>query len=433
MTSTTNSIITSNADGQFVDANSCFLNTNVSSAITSPVSSAPIPVITNSNSNNSSINNLDNSLNANNVNVNNQLIDLICKLNQTVKSLQSEISILREKVDSNIGNNVNIENNSNSNSNSNSNLNSVENNFSNTNSINNGQLNDLNFCAPQPIKIPSGLTPFPPFSPEEDIIVWIDKIESLNKVLRLTDESLIETICMHVDPKTFQWLKLQKVKNANLTWLQLKDAFKAKFDVGNKTKLLSQMYNRKQKQFEEINDFVIEKLTLINRANPLMDEIDKIQVIFDGLRADVQKCIANYNKNNLDEFIECLDKLNSAYKISNEKFKTKMQNKNQFKSNNFTNKNKPDFRHKHSSFENNNSKSNSNSTFANQSKEKPKKEPNLNKYKDKYCHNCFEKGHIKPYCPKPKHNVPVNMIGDILNEYSSKQNHINKNQNISLN
>ena len=52
MTSTTNSIVTSNADGQFVDANSCFLNTNVSSAITSPVSSAPIPVITNSNSNN---------------------------------------------------------------------------------------------------------------------------------------------------------------------------------------------------------------------------------------------------------------------------------------------------------------------------------------------------------------------------------------------
>ena len=65
-------------------------------------------------------------------------------------------------------------------------------------------MNDLNLCASQPIKIPSGLTPFPPFNPEGDIIVWLDKIESLNKVLRLTDESLIETICMHVDPKTFQ-------------------------------------------------------------------------------------------------------------------------------------------------------------------------------------------------------------------------------------
>ena len=238
---------------------------------------------------------------------------------------------------------------------------------------------------------------------------------------------------MHIDPKTFQWLTLQKDKNVNLNWTQLKEAFKAKFDVGNKTKLLSKMYNRKQNQFEDVNDFVIEKLTLINRANPLMNDTDKIQLIFDGLRADVQKCIANYNKNNLDEFIECLDKLNSAYKISNEKFKAKMQNKNKFKSNNFTHKNKSDFKYEYNSYENNNAKPNSSSSFVNLNKEKPKKEPNMNKYKDKYCHNCFEKGHIKPYCPKPKHNVPVNLIGDILNEYSAKQNHTNNNQNDNLN
>ena len=324
MTSTTNSIVTSNADGQFVDANTDFLNTNVISAITTPVSSVPIPIIANSNPHN----NLNN-----NFNVNNQLLELINTLNQTVKNLQNDINIIREKVDSNINNgNNNVGADINLNCNLNSNLNSNQNNsVSSINSISNGQVNDLNLCASQPIRIPSGLTPFPPFNPEGDIIVWLDKIESLNKVLRLTDESLIETICMHVDPKTFQWLTLQKVKNVNLNWTQLKEAFKAKFDVGNKTKLLSKMYNRKQNQFEDVNDFVIEKLTLINRANPLMNDTDKIQLIFDGLRADVQKCIANYNKNNLDEFIECLDKLNSAYKISNEKFKAKMQNKNKFK------------------------------------------------------------------------------------------------------
>ena len=65
---------------------------------------------------------------------------------------------------------------------------------------------------------------------------------------------------MHVDPKTFQWWTLQKVKNVNLNWAQLRQAFKVKFDVGNKLKLLSKMYNRKKSQFEQINDFVIEKL-----------------------------------------------------------------------------------------------------------------------------------------------------------------------------
>ena len=78
-----------------------------------------------------------------------------------------------------------------------------------------------------------------------------------------------------------------------------------------------------------------------------MDDTDKIQLIFDGLRTDVQKYIANYNTNNLDKFIECLDKLNLAYKISNEKFQAKMQNKNKFESNNFTHKNKSDFKYKY--------------------------------------------------------------------------------------
>ena len=113
------------------------------------------------------------------------------------------------KVNSNINNNGNNGNaESNSNCNLNSNLNSNHNkSISNNNSISNCQVNDLDLCASHPIKIPSNLTLFPPFNSEGDIIVWLDKIERLNKVLRLNDESLIETICMQLDPKTLVKLK----------------------------------------------------------------------------------------------------------------------------------------------------------------------------------------------------------------------------------
>ena len=83
ITSTTNSIVTSNADRQFVDVRSDFVNTNFSSAITTPISSALMPIMTNSNSHNN-FKNLDI--------INNQLLDLINILNDIVKNLQNGIN-----------------------------------------------------------------------------------------------------------------------------------------------------------------------------------------------------------------------------------------------------------------------------------------------------------------------------------------------------
>ena len=48
-----------------------------------------------------------------NIDINNQLLDLINTLNQTVKNLQNEINVPREKIDSKINNNVIAESNSN--------------------------------------------------------------------------------------------------------------------------------------------------------------------------------------------------------------------------------------------------------------------------------------------------------------------------------
>lgn len=267
-------------------------------------------------------------------------------------------------------------------------------------------------------KVPKHLVTLPKFDINGDINLWVERVEKCSSLLGLTDNELLDIISLQLDAKMFQWFSLQRAKSANVSWQTLKIALLRKYGAHTLTSLKEVMYNKKQGDSESVNDYLIEKLTLINRADSQMLDVDKIEIVRSGLRPDVLKLVAHTEFSDFDNFLVALERLDKAYEAASVKreeklkaFECKRERLEEQEKKVIFSQPKPfgfkrrfplksgrdeknQFRVPNS---NNNNKGNQGKNF--------------------YCHNCFQTGHKSFQCTKPKHGIPMNLISSILLNY----------------
>lgn len=282
-------------------------------------------------------------------------------------------------------------------------------------------------------RIPSKLVEFPSFQPDEDILAFIDKVESAADLLDLDDNSLVRMVLHNLDSKTYHWARLECAKYARVTWNYLKIALLKKSGIRDEASLQQKMRNRQQMPGEKITDYVVAKLVLIDRVDEDMAEEMKIQLVRKGLHANVRKYLTGVSLTNLDHFKDALYELELDFNEHKEYLEKKekrsinfQEGKKNFNPYQSPKGDKRKFPRDYKSYEGQSSRT-FNSKYANHSrksspepwKNKPKGKDNGFKKRDKdevVCYNCFEPGHFSRRCPHPMNAANVNYLRTVIRE-----------------
>lgn len=135
----------------------------------------------------------------------------------------------------------------------------------------------------------------------EDVDSFIENFDLAAIINNWGETEKITLLPLYLKDSASKFFKLIKIKTPNIDWEQTKQQIKEKFtNIGNEKLLRIQLNQRKLKENETLNEFIIDMRELCYKINPNMTEEEICEKILTGLPDEI------YNK------IEILDNTNIA-------------------------------------------------------------------------------------------------------------------------
>lgn len=127
---------------------------------------------------------------------------------------------------------------------------------------------------------------------EQDVEIFFENFDLAAIINEWGDLEKITLLPIYLKGTAEKFFRIIKSKNRTITWDEAKLQLKEKFTtVGNNKRLQAQLYNRKLKEGEGLNEFVIDIIDLCNRIDRDMKEGDICENILRGLSKEVYETI----------------------------------------------------------------------------------------------------------------------------------------------
>ncbi|XP_067123613.1 uncharacterized protein [Centruroides vittatus] len=167
--------------------------------------------------------------------------------------------------------------------------------------------------------IPQKLISWPAFDPQ-NINIWLEKLQGIKECFELDDTTFISTLKLQSDIDLVKRIRLEEAKGYELTWTRLKAQIKKWYETDSTVKKTIKMYDRVQGKLESAFSYVLDKLELINSLNHEYSEIEKIELLNNGLQKEERMSIANKTFHTLDDYTNAIMELDSITKREREKY-----------------------------------------------------------------------------------------------------------------
>ncbi|XP_023233511.1 uncharacterized protein LOC111633206 [Centruroides sculpturatus] len=167
--------------------------------------------------------------------------------------------------------------------------------------------------------IPQKLISWPVFDPQ-NINIWLEKLQGIKECFELDDTTFISTLKLQSDIDLVKRIRLEEAKGYELTWPRLKAQIKKWYETDSTVKKTIKMYDRIQGRLESAFSYVLDKLELINSLNHEYSEMEKIELLNNGLQKEERMAIANKTFHILDDYTNAIIELDSITKREREKY-----------------------------------------------------------------------------------------------------------------